>query len=225
MPNFLYASRWLVPCRKPREPSDTIPQWRSLVPPCAMQKRKMWTTFKSPAAGLSRRYTGLIFHRRSHQGLRMFAAPSSGAFGGFADVFGCNHRPWCLSSRENPVTDRYCRADAISGTCPAYPAFIPANGPTQENVASDIRPCHAAKTRANSRRNPAKSPFFATMVLGDMQTALTHKYIAARPCPDRFFPFGNIQGSRSYKDQDLRPTIPTGPDETGRTGSTSRAPG
>src|SRR5690606_15804697 len=57
------------PCRKPREPSDIIPRCRSLVPPCATQKREKWTTFTPPAAGLSRRYRGRLSHRRSHQAI------------------------------------------------------------------------------------------------------------------------------------------------------------
>src|SRR5690606_8455892 len=51
--------------RTPREPSDIIPRCRALVPPCASQKRKKWTTFTPPAAGLSRRYRGRLSYRRS----------------------------------------------------------------------------------------------------------------------------------------------------------------
>ena len=70
MPNRLAASRWLRPSTWQASRTRRYRSTVYILPPSISKKIEgyRWQSFTPPAAGKSRRFRGLICHRRSHQG-------------------------------------------------------------------------------------------------------------------------------------------------------------
>ena len=70
MPNRLAASRWLRPSTWQASRTRRYRPTVYILPPSISKKIEgyRWQSFTPPAAGKSRRFRGLICHRRSHQG-------------------------------------------------------------------------------------------------------------------------------------------------------------